>query len=339
MPERGDGSGTTALHRAAEHWARQRSSLRREPLVISTLLAVRADANAEDDSGKTPLHFATLSVKSHQVAGPTPTPDVQHNAAVTALLEAGSEPNARDEMGRTPLHLAASREHVIGSVGRSDQVYDERVVTALLEAGANACSRDRSGLTPLCYATDAGLDAVVTALIQAGADPNLMGDQGRTPLHRAAKEGRDGVVTALLQWGADPNVMDDQGSAPLHLAAMERGDGSVTAMLSNGADRNVADGRGLTPLHWAAAYGRRENPSLPTCPRHRHPERFVHRTPKPQPLPQGLDQPTGCGCDATACSEDPNRRCLNVVDRFRRLLTLAHPATRRAPRTISPRRT
>ena len=48
----------------------------------------------------------------------------------------------------------------------------------------------------------------------------------------------------------------------------------------------------------------------------RHPERFVNGTPKPQPLPQGLNQPARRGYDATACSVTPNRRCLNVVDRF-----------------------
>ena len=49
----------------------------------------------------------------------------------------------------------------------------------------------------------------------------------------------------------------------------------------------------------------------------RHSERFVNGTPKPQPLPQGLDQPPGRSCDSTACSVISNRRCLNIVDRFR----------------------
>ena len=49
----------------------------------------------------------------------------------------------------------------------------------------------------------------------------------------------------------------------------------------------------------------------------RHPERFVNGTPKPQALPQGLNQPAGRDYDATACSVNPNRCCLNVVDRFR----------------------
>ena len=49
----------------------------------------------------------------------------------------------------------------------------------------------------------------------------------------------------------------------------------------------------------------------------RNPERFVNGTPKPQPLPQGLDQLAGRGCDSTACLVISNRRCLNVVDRFR----------------------
>ena len=37
----------------------------------------------------------------------------------------------------------------------------------------------------------------------------------------------------------------------------------------------------------------------------------------PASSPRGLDQPAGPGLDASACSVNPNRRCLNVVDRFR----------------------
>ena len=49
-----------------------------------------------------------------------------------------------------------------------------------------------------------------------------------------------------------------------------------------------------------------------------HPERFVHGTPKPQPLPKEVwINPPGRDHDTTACSVNLNRRCLNVVDRFR----------------------
>ena len=42
------------------------------------------------------------------------------------------------------------------------------------------------------------------------------------------------------------------------------------------------------------------------------------RNPKAPAAPRsGLDQPAGRGRDATACSPNPNRQCLNVVDRFR----------------------
>ena len=37
----------------------------------------------------------------------------------------------------------------------------------------------------------------------------------------------------------------------------------------------------------------------------------------PSLSPKGLDQPTGRGYDAAACSVNSDRRCLNVVDRFR----------------------
>ena len=49
-----------------------------------------------------------------------------------------------------------------------------------------------------------------------------------------------------------------------------------------------------------------------------HPERFVHGTPKPDPLPEaGLDQPTRHSHNRRNESVNRSRRCLKVVDRFR----------------------
>ena len=40
----------------------------------------------------------------------------------------------------------------------------------------------------------------------------------------------------------------------------------------------------------------------------------------PASSPTSLEQPAGCGYDATACSENSNRRYLNVVDRLRHVV-------------------
>ena len=56
-----------------------------------------------------------------------------------------------------------------------------------------------------------------------------------------------------------------------------------------------------------------------------HPERFVHGTPKPAPLPEAvLDQPTRHFHNRRNESVNRNRRCLKVVDRFRMGRAIEH---------------
>ena len=107
---------------------------------ISRCLKERADPNARNRYGETPLH---LAAKFSEKPG-----------VVAVLKKAGVDLKARDKKGRTPLHTVA--------------VFGERpeVVKALIRAGADLDARDKRGRTPLEFARKFSKTPAVVAVLQ-----------------------------------------------------------------------------------------------------------------------------------------------------------------------------
>lgn len=112
---------------------------------ISKLLALGADPNAHDTSGKTPLHLAIREKRLEDVR---------------SLLEHGAHPAIREQSSEWcyPLHIAILSE-------QGD------IVTLLLKHKADVHVTDNVGRTPLYLAISIGSVDLVKILIEAGADP------------------------------------------------------------------------------------------------------------------------------------------------------------------------
>ena len=134
--------------------------------VVTALLEVGADPNAQALFNYTPLHSA------------------QTGEAITALLRAGAELEARNEFGHTPLHSAQTGE----------------AINTLLEAGANLNAQDERGDTPL---HSADVEAI-TALLGAGAELEARNEFGQTPLHMRALFGAAESVGDTAVGGGEP---------------------------------------------------------------------------------------------------------------------------------------
>ena len=178
---------------------------------VRALIDRRADVNAAQADGTTPLHWA---VERDQ-------PDV-----VQMLIRAGANVKAANRYGATPLWLAS----VNGNA---------KTIAMLLEAGADPRSANGDGETALMVAARTGKIDAVNLLLARGADPNAKeGWRGQTALMWAAAEGHAPVIDALVGRGADLAARSNAGFTALLFAAREGRIPAVETLIKAGADMN-----------------------------------------------------------------------------------------------------
>jgi cytohesin len=229
--------GYTALHAAAEAGRLEE--------VQQLLAASRANLNARNADGSTPLHLAVRN---------------NHASVVTALLESGANRYAKDGKDRTPLHVAASR-------GATAAMAQLMTVIAKLRA------HDTSGNTPLHLACSKGMLEAARLLLDSGAPVNRQRahryrllpngtaqrtrrSDGYTPLHAASERGNLDVVRLLLGAEADVNLKTKKGWTALFLAIRAGHALLAEELLAAGANTTASDKQGWGSLHAAAHLNR-----------------------------------------------------------------------------------
>ncbi|KAJ3118066.1 hypothetical protein HDU96_004070 [Phlyctochytrium bullatum] len=219
--------GFTAMHLAC---------LNRMPETVVMLTKARADVDAFDGEGSTPLHLAI-----------TLAPEM-----VMVLLSNGANPNAVGWKGLTPLHLAALQHrkpsfldvwrllldkgafpHAVTPDGRTPlhilcQLEDDGAhIAGLIGSGiwgvdVNRC--DASGNTPLLYVASCRVDKPVAgqALIASGADLHAIhAVLKESPLQRAATGGNFNLLRVLLLAGSNPlSILPDNANFPALFEAL-----------------------------------------------------------------------------------------------------------------------
>jgi ankyrin repeat protein len=210
----------TPLHLASKH---------NHPGVVTSLLEIGADVDAQDSNNMTPLLCALEPPGSDEAA--------------QLLLEHGASLHVRNENGQTPLHLASENDH-------------PGVVASLLKIGADVDVQDSNSMTPLLYALDrSGSSEAARLLLNHGASFRVRKENGRTPLHLASENDHPSVVASLLKIGADVDTQDSNSVTPLLCALNDFGsDEASQLLLAHGASFRVRDENGQTPLHLASKY-------------------------------------------------------------------------------------
>ena len=163
---------------------------------IEKLIAAKADVNARDSYGRTPVHVATFA---------------RQRDAIRALAKAGANLELLESDRYDAITIAAVAD-------------DEETLRVLLSLGASAkLTTSRYDGTALIAAAHLGHDGVVKQLIAAGAPLNHVNNLHWTALIESIVLGNGGpkhqeVLRALLAAGASTQLTDRQGTTPLALA-------------------------------------------------------------------------------------------------------------------------
>ncbi len=192
--------------------------------VIRLLVNNKADVNAKDASGNSPLHSAVRNARI----------DV-----IKALIDSGAEVNQANYDGQTPIFLAATPE----------------IAAMLQNAKANLNFTDLKGNNPLMTKISNRQTDTALWLISNHVSVEKANEEGDTPLHMAAKYGNDAVVKELLKNGAGVGAVNKKGDTPLHLAASAA---VVDLLLKAGAVTDIVNTNKLIPIVAAAGRGNNE---------------------------------------------------------------------------------
>ena len=169
-------------------------------LLARILLAAKADANAADDQGVTPLHRAA----SAQIAD-----------LATQLVKVGANPAARDRSGFTPLHVAAASgvaDTALFLLGIDQQNVNVNDVGPTKETPLHLAARGNANLVPL--------------LLAHGADPHLADSSGHTAIWYAAQFGQLAALNCLLAQDTTMLTKDNGIQEPAALETLDAGEDS-----------------------------------------------------------------------------------------------------------------
>uniref|UniRef100_A0A8C7MFJ0 Neurogenic locus notch homolog protein 1 n=1 Tax=Oncorhynchus kisutch TaxID=8019 RepID=A0A8C7MFJ0_ONCKI len=177
-----DRTGETALHLAARY-ARSDAAKR--------LLESTADANVQDNMGRTPLHAAVAA-------------DAQGVFQIL-IRNRATDLDARMHDGTTPLILAA-------------RLAVEGMVDELINCHADANAIDDFGKSALHWASAVNNVDAAMVLLKNGANKDMQNNKEETPLFLAAREGSYETAKILLEHFANREITDHLDQLPRDIA-------------------------------------------------------------------------------------------------------------------------
>ncbi|GFS89401.1 ankyrin-3 [Nephila pilipes] len=235
----------TPLHRAVlnDHWE-----------TAQLLLLKAAYPNAQDQYGRTPLHYAAERGNAD---------------LVESLLDENANIFVKDCKNKTVIELAVGCNQLEifkllflkGDIDVDFKGYHDRsllhqcaltgsleMTEYLVESGANIHAKCRDGHKPIHLAAVMGFENIVEFYLDHNMSVNDLNDSNLTLLHIAAEHGKANVAELLIKRTANINATDLNGETPIHLASANGHKDVIDIILHNGAYYNVKNKLNQTPL-------------------------------------------------------------------------------------------
>ena len=231
--------------------------------LVQVLIDVGADIETKTDTGRSPLHLASLSgalttvMMLVKAGADVRATDSNRDTCLTLAAHFGHTDTVRYLVGlpevdlnhqdsknyNTALHVAVERKH-------------GNVVQVLIDAGADIETRNDEGRSPLHLASISGELTTMKMLVKAGADVRDTDADGDTCLTLAAYDGHTDTVRYLLCLPeVDLNHQDSDNYTALHVAVNEKHGDVVQVLIGAGADIETRNDKGGSPLHTASISG------------------------------------------------------------------------------------
>ncbi len=198
--------------------------------VIATLIDSGANVNAQDNLGKSAMHYAALEGQT---------------TILEILLSRNADPNIVDCNGNTPLHITATCNQPLASI---TLLYNS-------PAGAvdvNAVNSKKQSV--LYISASSGFLRSAAILIVSGATPNKC---YKSPLFRCIEQNNVEMLALLIAGGADLNERNMQEfTRPMFYACKHASSETIALLVAAGADQCLRNENEETPLQVAGSHER-----------------------------------------------------------------------------------
>lgn len=263
-----DKTGNQAIHIAARNRLQDN---------IRTLCELRANINASNVLGETPLH---LIFKGRPKKMTEPVHDNFRNN-IEYIRNQGGSPNKQNTCGRTPLHYAVKNHHVVADIlyqaytsglGKTEYrlpVFSFKWKHKHAPGGyekINSLIKDNKGKLALDYLPNSGKPSFLQEQLKLDRDyrPYHISSKGETMFHRFARsfdpteiDSNAATINFLLTSDKlDLNAADRNGNTGLHyLAQHTQALPQFEDFLAKAIHINALNAKGQTALHVAADHG------------------------------------------------------------------------------------